>query len=380
MHDLVYLIHPPPLDMPHPSLPPSLFHSQQRIPQRTPDQTTTRPNRLLSALLLQTRIDLDEIHRDQLPALVDALGDVVALAEGQAAADGRPRGGCPLGVEGVDVEGEVDRGVGADVGEGELHDAPDAVAVDVVHAEGADPVGAQEVLFGPVHVPQADVDELAGGEWGRVGGEPGEGEGRGRGWGGAVCGGGCAVGAVGRGGTVGGGGGGGRVNGGGEAGQERNGHAVDVTAEGDLGSVDVRMGINPDDSDFSSETLADRLGGAGDGANGYAVVSTKREHEPAGFGVGVYLLAQLLRHRRDSARVLHATVVWVGLGPQAAVVVDLVVAMEVVAEFVAQLVEETGRDESVGGGVDAGFALAATEADGDDAELGGSGEELGTDR
>ena len=74
------------------------------------------------------------------------------------------------------------------------------------------------------------------------------------------------------------------------------------------------MCIDPDDSYFSSEALADRLGRAGDGANGNAVVSAQREHEAASFGMRVYLLAQLLRHRRDSARVLHATVVWVRLG------------------------------------------------------------------
>ena len=311
-----------------------------------------------------------------------ALGNVVALAERQAAADGGAGGGGPLGVEGVDVEGEVDGGVGADVGEGELHDAPDAVPVDVVHAEGADAVGAQEVLFGAVDVPKADVDEFADGEGGRVGGEPGEREG---GRGSAVGGRGCAVGAVGANGggdaAIGGcrGGGGGRVDGRGEARQKGNGHAVDVAAEGDLGGVDVGVGVDPDDGDFSAETLADRLGGAGDGANGDAVVSTEREHEPAGSCVGVYLLAQLLRHGRDSARVLHATVVWVGLGPEAVVVVDLMVAVEVVAEFVAQLIKETGGDESVGGSVDPRFALPAAEADCDDAELGGSGEELGTD-
>lgn len=58
-----------------------------------------------------------------------ALGDVVAFAEGEAAADGGAGAGGPLGVEGVDVEGEVDGGVGADVAEGEVHDAADAVPV-----------------------------------------------------------------------------------------------------------------------------------------------------------------------------------------------------------------------------------------------------------
>ena len=140
------------------------------------------------------------------------------------------------------------------------------------------------------------------------------------------------------------------------------------------------MCIDPYDGYFSSKTLADRLGGAGDGSNCNTVVSTQREHEPARFCVRVYLLAQLLRHRRDSAGVFHAAVVWVGLGPEAVVVVDFIVAVEVVAEFVAQLGQQARGDESVGGSVDARFALAAAEADGDDAELGGSCEELGADR
>ncbi|KFZ03956.1 hypothetical protein V501_09274, partial [Pseudogymnoascus sp. VKM F-4519 (FW-2642)] len=66
---------------------------------------------------------------DEATSLVHALGDVVALAKGEAAADGGPGAGRPLGVEGVDIEGEVDGGVVADVGEGHFHDFADAVSV-----------------------------------------------------------------------------------------------------------------------------------------------------------------------------------------------------------------------------------------------------------
>ena len=155
------------------------------------------------------------------------LRDIVPLPQGQAASDRRPRARRPLRVERVDVKRQVDGRVGADVRERELHDVADAVAVDVVHAEGADVVLAEDGLFGAVDVPEADVDELADGEgWG--GGEPGERE--------EVGGGGEAIGgravrgrAVG-GGAV-GGSGGSRVDGGGEAGEEGNGHTVDVAAE-----------------------------------------------------------------------------------------------------------------------------------------------------
>ncbi|KFZ04561.1 hypothetical protein V502_10059 [Pseudogymnoascus sp. VKM F-4520 (FW-2644)] len=65
---------------------------------------------------LKRRVHLNQVHRDQAPRLVHALGDVVALAQGEAAAHGGAGAGRPLGVERVDVEGEVDGGVGADVG------------------------------------------------------------------------------------------------------------------------------------------------------------------------------------------------------------------------------------------------------------------------
>lgn len=139
------------------------------------------------------------------------------------------------------------------------------------------------------------------------------------------------------------------------------------------------MRIDPYDCYFSSQTLADCFGSAGDGSNRNAVVSAEGQHEAAGFCVRVYFFAQLLRHKRDSTRVLHAAEVWVGLWQEAAIVVDFIVAVEVVAEFIVQLVQQASGDESVGGSVDPGFALAAAEANGDNAELGGSSEELGTD-
>lgn len=60
---------------------------------------------------------------------MDRLADEVALAEGEAAADGGAGAGSPLGVEGIDVKGQVDGGVVADVGEGHLHDATNSVPI-----------------------------------------------------------------------------------------------------------------------------------------------------------------------------------------------------------------------------------------------------------
>ena len=60
-----------------------------------------------------------------------ALGDVVAFPQGQAAAHGGAGAGRPLGIQGVDVEGEVDGGVVADVSEGHFHDSADTVSGEI---------------------------------------------------------------------------------------------------------------------------------------------------------------------------------------------------------------------------------------------------------
>lgn len=57
-----------------------------------------------------------------------ALADEVALAQGQAAAHGGAGAGRPLGVQAVDVEGEMDGRVVADVGEGHFDNAADTVS------------------------------------------------------------------------------------------------------------------------------------------------------------------------------------------------------------------------------------------------------------
>ena len=154
-------------------------------------------------------------------------GNVVALAQRQTASNRSAGARGPLRIECVNVEGEVDGGVGANVGECKLHDTADAVTVDVVHAESADVVLAEDEFFGAVDVAEANVDEFAEGER-RRGGKPVEGEGFGDGIvGGAV--GGAAVGSI----AV------GRIavnwgvgaDSGGEAGQECNGHTVHIAAE-----------------------------------------------------------------------------------------------------------------------------------------------------
>lgn len=77
----------------------------------------------------QAGVDLHQVHGDQVARLVHTLSDVVTLAQGQTAADRGARAGSPLRVEGVDIKAEVDGGVIANVGEGHLHDAADAMSV-----------------------------------------------------------------------------------------------------------------------------------------------------------------------------------------------------------------------------------------------------------
>ena len=101
--------------------------SQQRVAERALDQRAAGPHRLLRAGRLQARVDLDQVHGHQAARLGHALADVVALAQRQAAAHGRAGAGRPLRIQRVDVEGQVDGRVGADVAERHLHDAADAV-------------------------------------------------------------------------------------------------------------------------------------------------------------------------------------------------------------------------------------------------------------
>lgn len=105
------------------------LHLQKRLAQCASHQGGTSADGVSSRLGSQLRVNLDEIDGNEAAGLVDGLADVVTLTEGQAAAHGGAGAGSPHGVEGVDVEGQVDGGVGANVGEGHFHDAADTVAI-----------------------------------------------------------------------------------------------------------------------------------------------------------------------------------------------------------------------------------------------------------
>lgn len=148
----------------------------------------------------------------------------------------------------------------------------------------------------------------------------------------------------------------------GEASQEGEGHAVDVAAVAVLGAVDVGVGVDPDDSNLAVEALAGGLGGAGNGANGNTVVTAEGQGQTALGGVLVGRAGNLAGDGGDEQRVLHAAVVGVRGRVQLLVVLDLVVAVDLVAELVADLGEEARLDESGRAIVDTGFGLLLVSA------------------
>lgn len=252
-----------------------------------------------------------------------ALRNVVALAQRQPATDGRARAGGHQGVQRIDVEREVDGGVVADVAQRHLHHPPDAVPVNVVHAEGANAMLSQDQLLPPVHVPQADVDQLLDAEQ-VLGLQPPE----------HILS--CLL---------------------GQPREERNRHAVHIPAVAALGRVDVGVRIDPDDGHLPTQPLPDGLRRPADRADGNGMVAAEGEHEAALLGVRVDLFRELLRHGRDRERVFHPADIRIRGGDELFVGVHRIIVMELVPELFAQLGEETALDQGRGRSVDSWFAL-----------------------
>lgn len=103
---------------------------QQRLAQGAAHKRAAGADRLLGTGLggRQAGVDLDQVNGHQVASAVDGLADVVTLTEGQTTTDGSASAGSPHGVEGIDVERQVDGGVVANVGKGHLHDAANTVA------------------------------------------------------------------------------------------------------------------------------------------------------------------------------------------------------------------------------------------------------------
>lgn len=93
------------------------------------------------------------------------------------------------------------------------------------------------------------------------------------------------------------------------------------------------MRIHPDESNFTSQPLADGLGRPSDRANGNTVVATESEDAAPGNGLLVDLVAESAGDGRHGAGLLHTAVVGVGGGggDHVGVGVDFVVVVDVVA-------------------------------------------------
>ena len=136
----------------------------------------------------------------------------MSLPEREATADGRSGRGRNSRIQRVNIEAQVDGELAprVDMVERHLDDAPDAVLVDLVHRERLDAVLAQDALLARVDVAQADVHDALGRQDGL---DPAEL------WDGLA-----------------------------EPEEEGDGHAVDVPGLGRFGSIDVGVGVDPDDA------------------------------------------------------------------------------------------------------------------------------------
>lgn len=139
--------------------------------------------------------------------------------------------------------------------------------------------------------------------------------------------------------------------------QERHRHAMDIAGLARLRRVDVGMGIDPDDGQLPPQPLLDRAARAGDGTDGDGMVAAQGQDQAAQPRVLVHLRRDALRDGGDGARVLHVAVGRVGVRDQRRVGVDDAVMVEIVAELIVELRQETGFDQRGGGGVDAWLTL-----------------------
>jgi hypothetical protein len=298
-------------------------HSQKRVSQRTSHNADARSYGLSRTFLLQTRVDFDQVQSDQATSLVHALCNEISLSQRKTSSHRRSGTRREPRVERINVERQVNRSVRTDPSKRHIHDLANTMTINVVHAKGLDPMLAQNLLLAAVYVSETNVHELFDTDTVLIL-DPAE----------------RRIGLVGR-----------------KTRQESNGHAVNVAAVRSLGGVDVCVRIDPDDSHFAAESLADRFGGAADGADGNAVVAAEREDETAFLGVLVDLLAEGFGDGANGSGLLHATVVWIGGGQELIVGVNFSIEVDVVFEVVFELVCEAGLYEGHGRGIDTGFTL-----------------------
>jgi hypothetical protein len=105
---------------------------KQGLTQRTPHQRTTGPDCLLCSDIINARlqcwIDLHQIHCDKTSALVNALCNEVSFSQCQASSNRCPSARSPHWIQRVDIEGEVNRRIVANVTKSHFHDSADTVS------------------------------------------------------------------------------------------------------------------------------------------------------------------------------------------------------------------------------------------------------------
>lgn len=127
--------------------------------------------------------------------------------------------------------------------------------------------------------------------------------------------------------------------------QESHGHAVNVAAVACLWRVDVGVCVHPDDRHLSTESLSDSFSSPGHRANCYRMISSEGEDASALLCVLIDLLTQLLSDSADSKRLLHVSIIGVGLWHDRVIRMNSVIVEQIVAEVFFKLCEKAGRYE-----------------------------------
>eukprot|EP00760_Papus_ankaliazontas_P028342 PhM_4_TR3649/c0_g1_i1/m.80348 len=253
---------------------------------------------------VEVGVDLHDVHRAQQVRLGQRLAQVPHLAIGEPALGLRAGAGREHRVDGVDIEGEVDRAVvvGVDAGQRHLHHLTDAVLVDVVHGVHLDAAAAHHGGLRGIDIAQGNEAEamlrdvlLEPLKPGQLPLEPAQ----------HMCG----------------------------------GHAVVVARRRRLGRVAVTVGIDPHDA----ELLA-CFQHTGNGARGDGVVATDGQHEGTSTGRLIGRVVHTLKGTTDNI-----AVVYFGLGVAVGLPTALDLRHDLLQGEVAHVLELPARslDDSV---------------------------------
>lgn len=100
---------------------------QKGITKSATNDRVTSTDGIAGAYFIKAGVDLNKVERNERAGLCNALGDEVSLTKRQTTSDGGTGAGGPHGVEGVDIEGQVDGCIAADPGQRHVHDLANAM-------------------------------------------------------------------------------------------------------------------------------------------------------------------------------------------------------------------------------------------------------------